>query len=160
MNKSITQDMAYRQSLMKYAEKYGVSRASRKYQQESVLYLLLVRTLGRKCRIPGLPVTTSSQSSELAHRSGTEANFRYAPPQSAARLGRAVAPPETARLYPPVREPVSGYVQTGNVPAGEGEKDVHAKTLSVYDSSWRKDSDGCKGRPTPMHRWPGSIHRH
>ncbi|MEY8389247.1 hypothetical protein AALC17_18600 [Oscillospiraceae bacterium 38-13] len=26
MSKSITQDMAYRQSLMKYAEKYGVSR--------------------------------------------------------------------------------------------------------------------------------------
>ena len=31
MRKSITQDMAYRQSLMKYAEKYGVSRASRPY---------------------------------------------------------------------------------------------------------------------------------
>ncbi len=30
MNKSITQDMAYRQSLMKYAAKYGVSRAIRK----------------------------------------------------------------------------------------------------------------------------------
>ena len=29
MSKSITQDMAYRQSLMKYAEKYGVSRAMR-----------------------------------------------------------------------------------------------------------------------------------
>ena len=33
MNKSITQDMAYRQSLMKYAEKYGVSHASRKYNK-------------------------------------------------------------------------------------------------------------------------------
>ncbi len=33
MSKSITQDMAYRQSLMKYAEKYGVSRASRKYNR-------------------------------------------------------------------------------------------------------------------------------
>ena len=30
MSKSITQDMAYRQCVMKYAEKYGVSRASRK----------------------------------------------------------------------------------------------------------------------------------
>ena len=28
---SVTQDMAYRQSLMKYAEKFGVGRASRKY---------------------------------------------------------------------------------------------------------------------------------
>ena len=33
MSKSITQDMAYRQSLVKYAEKYGVSRASRKYNK-------------------------------------------------------------------------------------------------------------------------------
>lgn len=33
MKKSITQDMAYRQSLMKYAAKYGVSRASRKYNK-------------------------------------------------------------------------------------------------------------------------------
>lgn len=33
MSKSITQDMAYRQSLMKYAEKYGVCRASRKYNR-------------------------------------------------------------------------------------------------------------------------------
>ena len=33
MSTSITQDMAYRQSLMKYAAKYGVSRASRKYNK-------------------------------------------------------------------------------------------------------------------------------
>ena len=33
MCESITQDMKYRQSLMKYAEKYGVSRASRKYNK-------------------------------------------------------------------------------------------------------------------------------
>ena len=33
MRKSITQDMAYRQSIIKYAEKYGVSRASRKYKK-------------------------------------------------------------------------------------------------------------------------------
>ena len=33
MSKSITQDMAYRQSLMKYAEEHGVGRASRKYNK-------------------------------------------------------------------------------------------------------------------------------
>ena len=33
MSKSITQDMAYRQSLMKYTEKYGVARASRKHNK-------------------------------------------------------------------------------------------------------------------------------
>ena len=44
MSKSITQDMAYRQSLMKYAEKYGVSRASQKYNKSrSYIYFWKAR---------------------------------------------------------------------------------------------------------------------
>ena len=44
MSKSITQEMAYRQSLMKYAEKYGVSRASRKYNKSrSYIYFWKAR---------------------------------------------------------------------------------------------------------------------
>ena len=44
MSKSITQDMAYRQSLMKYAAKYGVSRASRKYNKSrSYIYFWRAR---------------------------------------------------------------------------------------------------------------------
>ena len=44
MRKSITQDMAYRQSLMKYAEKYGVNRASRKYNKgRSYIYFWRAR---------------------------------------------------------------------------------------------------------------------
>ena len=44
MNKSIIQDMAYKQSLMKYAEKYGVSRASRKYNKSrSYIYFWKAR---------------------------------------------------------------------------------------------------------------------
>ncbi len=44
MNSSITQDMAYRQSLMKYAQKYGVSRASRKYNKgRSYIYFWMAR---------------------------------------------------------------------------------------------------------------------
>ena len=45
MSKSITQDMRYRQSLMKYAEKYGVSRASRKYNK-SRSYIYFGRNAG------------------------------------------------------------------------------------------------------------------
>ena len=44
MSKSITQDMAYRQSLMKYAEKYSISRASRKYNKsQSYIYFWRAR---------------------------------------------------------------------------------------------------------------------
>ena len=41
---SVTQDMKYRQSLMKYVEKYGVSRASRKYNKSrSYIYFWAAR---------------------------------------------------------------------------------------------------------------------
>ena len=44
MSKSITQDMAYRQSLMKFAAKNGVSKASRKYNKSrSYIYFWLNR---------------------------------------------------------------------------------------------------------------------
>ena len=44
MNTSITQDMKYRQSLMQYAEKYGVSKASRKYNRcRSYIYFWKAR---------------------------------------------------------------------------------------------------------------------
>ena len=42
--KSITQDMKYRQSLINYAMKYGVSKASRKYNKaRSYIYFWLKR---------------------------------------------------------------------------------------------------------------------
>jgi len=42
--KSVTQDMRFRQSLMQYAEKYGVSRASRKYNKSrSYIYFWQAR---------------------------------------------------------------------------------------------------------------------
>lgn len=44
MSNSITQDMRYRQSLMQYAQKYGVSRASRKYNKSrSYIYFWKTR---------------------------------------------------------------------------------------------------------------------
>ncbi len=44
MSKNITQDMAYRQSLMQYTAKYGVSRASRKYNRSrSYIYFWKAR---------------------------------------------------------------------------------------------------------------------
>ena len=57
---SITQDMKYRQSLLTYAQKYGVSRASCKLQQKPLLHLLLASSIRWFSAIPGLPVPTSS----------------------------------------------------------------------------------------------------
>ena len=69
MSKSITQDMAYRQLFMKYADKYGVSRASRKYNKSRP-----EAALERECGLPRLPVQTPARSSESTHGSRTEAH--------------------------------------------------------------------------------------
>ena len=56
MSKSITQDMAYRQSLMKYSEKHGVKRASRRYNKSrSYIYFW-------KARWDGTPESLACQS--------------------------------------------------------------------------------------------------
>ena len=71
MSNSITQDMAYRQSLMKYAEKYGVSRTSRKYNKSrSYIYFWKQRWDGT---VASLALQTPSQPSEPAHGGRAEA---------------------------------------------------------------------------------------
>ena len=72
MSKSITQDMAYRQSLMKYAEKYGVSRASRKYNKSrSYIYF-------GKARWDGSAASLACQSRRTHHHPNqhTEAELK------------------------------------------------------------------------------------
>ena len=68
MSTSITQDMAYRQSLMKYAEKYGVSRASRKYNKSRSYIYFLEEALGWYSGITVLSIQTTAQSSQSAYR--------------------------------------------------------------------------------------------
>ena len=67
---SITQDMTYRQSLLTYAQKYGVSRAGRKYNKSrSYIYFWRARYDGSPA-IPSLPVPTSSQPPQSAYPGG------------------------------------------------------------------------------------------
>ena len=50
---SITQNMKYRQSLIHYAERYGVSRASRKYNRaRSYIYFWKARYGGTLASLP------------------------------------------------------------------------------------------------------------
>mgnify|MGYP000092039065 FL=1 len=66
MSKSITQDMRYRQSLMQYAAKYGVSRASRKYNKSrSYIYFWKARWDGSMAPwlvSPGAPITIQTNT--------------------------------------------------------------------------------------------------
>ena len=72
MSKSITQERANRQSLMKYAEKYGVAKASRKYNKSrSYIYFW-------KNRWDGTPESLACQSRRPHHHPNqhTEAELK------------------------------------------------------------------------------------
>ena len=130
MSKSITQDMAYRQSLMKYAEKYGVSRASRKYNKSrSYIYFWKARWDG-SAGISCLPVQDASQPSQPAHRGRAEADPGYAPPESQPGHGGTVAPAAPTGLYPPSGESVPGHAENGPVSAAENRKQPISPSLT------------------------------
>ena len=71
---SVTQGMKYRQSLLTCAQKYGVSRASRKYNKNrSYIYFWHARYDG-SLPIPGLPVPASSRPPQPAYPKGAQAH--------------------------------------------------------------------------------------
>jgi len=87
---TVTQEMRYRQSLMKYAEKYGVSKASRKYNKSrSYIYFW-------KARYDGSAGSLVRQSRRPNHHpnqhTDEEIRLRGEPqaPQSEARAKRTL----------------------------------------------------------------------
>lgn len=77
--------MNYCQSVMKYAEKCGVSRPKRKYSKN--IYLLLKDTKVRNRETPTL-VPQTPQSPKLAHGRKGESDLEYAPPQLKAWMNK------------------------------------------------------------------------
>ena len=102
---SITQDMRYRQSLINYAIKHGVSCASRKYNKNrSYIYFWLKRYDGN------IESLAKRSTRPRAHpRQHTEAEYkltRHAPTQPSNGLVRVLVPLAIARIQPPHRESV------------------------------------------------------
>ena len=150
MSKSITQDMRYRQSLMQYAEKYGVSRASRKYNK-SRSYIYFWKTCGTAVWNPWpLPVPASSQSPKPAHRGRTEAHPGYAKAESNTGNGGTLAPASQTRVYPPSGKPVPDYAQAGNVPTAQEQSGLQGKTIRTDAVSRTARAGGCESGTTEM----------
>ena len=91
MSTSITQDMAYRQSLDEIHGEIRREPRQPEVQQEPVVHLLLESPLGWDGAVPGLPVQAAPRPPQSTHRSGTEADLGYASPQSGPGHGGAVA---------------------------------------------------------------------
>ena len=164
MSKSITQDMAYRQSLMKYAEKYGVSRASRKYNKSrSYIYFWKQRwdgsvaSLGCQSRRPhGHP----NQHTEAELKLIRDMRRQKSNPGH----DRTVASSARTRLYTLSGKPVSRDAKAGDVFGLKTQKDLQTKALRANDPSRRARPSGCKGRPSQLYCRPGaspvSVHCH
>ena len=165
MSKSITQDMAYRQSLMKYAEKYGVSRASRKYNKSrSYIYFW-------KQRWDGSVASLGCQSRRRPHgypNQHTEAELKLI-----RDMRRRNPTLWTIELWHRLRG--RGYTRCpeslfrvmrrlGMFPDPKPKKDLQTKALRANDPSRRARPSGCKGRPSQLYCRPGaspvSVHCH
>ena len=92
MSRNITQDITYRQFLMRYVEKCVVSRASRKYNKSrSYIYFWkdhwdgTAESLAYRSRRP-------HSHSQPAYRSGAKADPGHAPPQSRSWHGGSSRP--------------------------------------------------------------------
>lgn len=104
----VTQDMKYRQSLMCYARKYGVARASRKYNRpRSTIYFWLSRYDGT--------IESLANRSKWPHsypNQHTEAELKlirvYAAKKSMARFDRPVVQTAGTRIHSLSGKPVPG----------------------------------------------------
>ena len=146
--------MAYRQSLMKYAEKYGVSRAIRKYnKRRSYIYFW-------KKRWDGTPESLACQS-RRPHRhpnQHTEAELKLI-----RDLRRRNPDLGVVELWHQLRQ--GGFTRRleslfrvmrrlGAVPTEREETSLPAKALPADDLSRTAHSSGWEGGSLPLHRSP------
>ena len=154
MSKSITQDMAYRQSLMKYAEKYGVSRASRKYNKSrSYIYFWRARWDGR-----AESLASQSRRPHSHPNQHTEAELKLI--QDMRRRNPNLGMVELwhrLRQRGYTRRPESLFRvmrKTGTVSTEREETGLQAKALPADDLSRTAYPGRCEGGPPPLHCRP------
>ena len=118
--------MAYRQSLMKYTEKYGVSRASRKYNKSrSYIYFWKQRwdgsvaSLACQSRRPHSHPNQHTEAELKLIRDMRRRNPKLGMIELWHRLG----------LHPLSGELVPGHAQNGYVSARKAEKSIQTKAL-------------------------------
>ena len=144
MSNSITQDMTYRQSLMKYAEKYGVSRASRKYNKSrSYIYFWKQRWDGSAASLAcqsRWPHSHPNQHTETELKLIRDIRRRN-PTLDMIELWHRL------RQHSYTRCPESLF-----------------RVMRKMDPSRRARSGGCEGRAPQVHRKSGAavvpVHRH
>ena len=164
MSKSITQDMAYRQSLMKYAEKYGVSRASRKYNKSrSYIYFWKARWDGT---VESLACQSRRPHSHPNQHTEAELKLIRDMRRRNPRLGM-VELWHRLRQRGYTRRPESLFrvmSKAGPVPVEREETSLQTQALPADDLSRPAYPGGCEGGPQTLYRRPGTapvpVHRH
>lgn len=149
---SITQDMKYRYSLMKYVEKHGVAKASRRYNKgRSYIYYWKARFDGS---IESLACQSRKPHSHPNQHTEAELTLirnmrrRNPPPGHRGALGKAAK----TRLHPPCRKPVAGAAPGGTGGEGKAQEEVYAQALRTNAAARPANSDRCEGRTAKLHR--------
>lgn len=133
----ITQDMRFRQSLMRYAERYGVARASRRYDKApSYIYFWRKRwdgsieSLREKSRRPHHHPNEHTETELKLIRNMRRRNPKLGVVELWHRLRK--------RGYTPSRLlAIPGVAPSRHAPGGEGKEKVRRQTVPADDASWR-----------------------
>ena len=154
MSKGITRDMAYRQSLIKYAEKYGVSRASRKYNKSrSYIYFWRACWDGRaeslvcQSRRPHSHPNQHTEAELKLIRDMRRRNPNLGMVELWHRLRKRGYTRRPESLFRVIKK-------LGAVPTEREETCLQAKALPADDLSRAAYPDRCEGGPQPLHRRP------
>lgn len=132
----ITQDMRFRQSLMRYAERTalpGPAGGTTKRRHTSTSGASAGTAASNRCERShgGLTIT------QRAHGNGAQADPEYAAQEPQTRCGGTVAPAAKARLYPSRLLAIPGVAPSRHAPGGEGKEKVRRQTVPADDASWR-----------------------
>ena len=161
---SITQDMKYRQSLLTYAQKYGVSRASRKYNKSrSYIYFWRARYDGS---LQSLACQSRRPHSHPNQHTPEELKLISDMHRRNPKLGivELWARMRETRIYANHRKSLAGDAKGRLDSAGREEETLQTQTLRANAIPRSACSDRREGRTPTLYCRPAakavSVHRH
>lgn len=128
MNK-ITQTMRFRQAVIEYSNKHGVTAAAIRYRLNRQYIVPLAQAVRWYTPIAGRPLSSTASSPKPAHAGRKQAYPEHAPPQPEHRDRCAVGQAQTKRLHPIYFWAVSFPAKTWRYGRKTAEPQIYPQTL-------------------------------
>ena len=157
MNK-ITQTMRFRQAVIEYSNKHGVTAAAIRYRLNRQYVYRWRKEVRRYTPIAGRPLSPAASPPKPTYTGGNQAHSEYAPPQSEHWDRCAVGQAQTERLYPLHFRVISFPAKTRRDSSKAVNPQVYPQTLRADAISRPACSDRCEVCAAGLHYEPAGAH--